>query len=93
MFHCTQNFTFLQIVLPGILIGGSPSNALLVDPKQALLEELGRLTFTTLHLMAWKVALHLINFLTRITLHKCKLNPILIVGLNFQNFVSKSISI
>ena len=26
------------------------------------------------------------NFLTRITLHKCKLNPILIVGLNFQNF-------
>ena len=84
MFHCTQNFTFLQIVLPGILIGGSPSNALLVDPKQALLEELGRLTFTALHLM---------NFLTRITLHKCKLNPILIVGLNFQNFVSKSISI
>ena len=83
MFHCTQNFTFLQIVLPGILIGGSPSNALLVDPKQALPEELGRLAFTALHLMA---------FLTRITLHKCKLNPTSIIGLNFQNFVSKSIS-
>ena len=83
MFHCTQNFTFLRIVIPRILIGGSPSNVLLVDPKQALPEELGRLAFTALHLMA---------FLTRITLHKCKLNPTSIIGLNFQNFVSKSIS-
>ena len=63
MLHCTQNFNFLRIVLPGILIGGSPSNALLVDPKQALPEELGRLAFTALHLMAWKVAIEMIVFL------------------------------
>ena len=62
MFHCTQNFTFLQIALPGILIGGSPSNALLVDPKQAL-PKLGRLAFTALHLMAWKVAIEMILYL------------------------------
>ena len=71
-------------VLPGILIGGSPSNALLLDPKQAFPEELGRLAFSALHLM---------TFLTRITLHKFELNPISIIGLNFENFVSKSISI
>ena len=63
MFHCTQNFTFLRIVLPCILIGGSPSNALLVDPKQALPEELGRLAFTALHLMTWKVAIEMIFYL------------------------------
>ena len=62
MFHCTQNFTFLRIVLPCILIGGSPSNALLVDPKQAL-PKLGRLAFTALHLMAWKVAIEMILYL------------------------------
>ena len=63
MFHCTQNFTFRQIVLPGIVIGGSPSYALLVDPKQALLEELGRLAFTASHLVAWKVAIEMIVYL------------------------------
>ena len=63
MSHCMQNFTFLQIRLPGILIGGSPSNALLADPEQALPEELERLAFTASHLMAWKVAIEMIVYL------------------------------
>ena len=56
MSHCMQNFTFLQIRLSGILIGGSPSNALLADPEQALPGELGRL-------MAWKAAIEMIVYL------------------------------
>ena len=63
MSHCMQNFTFLQIRLSGILIGGSPSNALLADPEQALPGELGRLPLTASHLMAWKTAIEMIVYL------------------------------
>ena len=65
MFHCMQNFTFLQTVITSILIGGSPSNAraLLADLKQAWPEELGRLAFTASHLVALKVATEMIAYL------------------------------
>ena len=63
MFHCMQNFTFLQIRLSGILIGGSLSNALLADSEQAWPEELGRLAFTASQLVAWKVAIEMIVYL------------------------------
>ena len=76
MSHCMQNFTFLQIRLSGILIGGSPSNALLADPEQALPGELGRL-------MAWKAAIEMIVYLkTQIafprTIYKMDLKLLLI---------------
>ena len=50
-------------MLPGILIGGSPSNALLADSEQAWPEELGRLAFTASQLVAWKVAIQMIVYL------------------------------
>ena len=58
-----QNFTFLRMLLSDILIGVSPSNALLAYPEQAWPEELGRLAFTALHLMAWKVTIGMIVYL------------------------------
>ena len=63
MFHCMQNFTFLQIRLSGILIGGSLSNALLADSEQVWPEELGRMAFTASQLVAWKVAIEMIVYL------------------------------
>ena len=83
MSHCMQNFTFLQIRLSGILIGGSPSNALLADPEQALPGELGRLSLTASHLMASKAAIEMIvYFKTQIafprTIYKMDLKLLLI---------------
>ena len=70
-----------------ILIGGSPSNALLVDPKQALQEELGRLVFTALHLMAWKFGIEMIVYLkTQIafprTIYTMDLKLLRLIGTN-----------
>ena len=63
MFHCMQNFTFLQIVLTSILIGGSPSNAFFAKPEQAWSEKLNRLAFTASHLVAWSVVIEMIVYL------------------------------
>ena len=63
MFHCIQNFTFLKTVLSSILIGGSSSKVFLADPEQTLLQKRDRMTFTALHLVAWKVGINMTVYL------------------------------
>ena len=65
MFYCIQNFTVLPIVLTNIMIGRSLSNTVFAEPEQAWPEELGRLAFTASHLVALKVAIEMIVYLTQ----------------------------